>query len=553
MNLPWEGNSSAVKVRVILVVTSQSICWYRCENSRITDRLKHDHDDEPQDVIGSCLWLKQYTDCIDASIELVVDTELDDLDRVKLLDSTHRFSRSWHIRKVLGQLRREYPDATVNGLPNFLYPEIASVLYSQLSDQISVWLEKLCDCGVVVSRVVTSTQLLCDLFRHYSVPVLLHMFDGEKRHRLLLTIDGMPLHLRQTVDTKSLVSGVGDCVSVGLGGNRFAEEYLCETLQYLSNSVFSSLNDVLVVFPRSLEKADMTEYPDEYLAKHLLGLQCDIYYKKISLDSEHKTVSIISVDSLKKGYLSDICVNKASFIKVGLSYAVTHSSTKFQKILNRSISTVIARRRALSLKRGTFMVFLLFLILVLASAGSGIHSIQGKAKFKDEHASLEANILALSKHASTLHKSPVFVMDSMSRIHDFEEITTPEPSQVMSSVAAVVKELPGVSLTGFSWSVLDYESDGAYVTVDSVSIRDTYWGEDSSQSKTMVEVSGQLVSESSLREKQSQLNDFIANLSKSENISALRIVSSPATSASSSHLMSESGGYFKIQFSIKPI
>lgn len=549
------GKDGPVKVRVILVVTSQSICWYRFEDSRITDRLKHDHEDEPQAVIDSSLWLKQYADSMDASIELIVDTELDDLDRVKLLDSTHRVSRSWHIRKVLGQLRRDYPDATVNSLPKFLYPEIASVFYSQLSDKISVWLGKLCDCGVVVSRVVTSTQLLCDLFRYCSVPVLLYMFDGANRHRLLLVVDGMPLHLRQTTDTKSLVNDVGDSASVSISRNIFPEKYLCETLQYLSNSVFSSLNDVHVVFPRSLKNTEQSEYPDEYLAEHLLGLQCDIYYENISLrsESDQRISPVISVDSLKKGYLSDLFINKAPVFEVGLSYTVTHSSAKFHKILNRSISTVIARRRALNIRRCTFILFVMFLVLVVASAGSGISSIQGQAKFKGEQASLNANLLELNEHASTLHESPIFVMNSITRIHDFQEVPIPASSQIMSSVAAAIKELPAVSLTGFSWSVLDYESDGAYVTVNSVSIRDTYWGEDSSQSKTMVEVSGQLVGESSLRQKQSQLNDFLGVLSKSEKISALRIVNSPATSASSSNSMSESGGYFKIQFTIKPI
>ncbi|MFT6873908.1 MAG: hypothetical protein ACI9XK_003467 [Granulosicoccus sp.] len=559
------SKNSSLEVRVVLVVTSQAICWYRCEDSRITDRLTNSLDDEPQIVISSCLWLKYYFGTTDVGIELVVETELDDLDRVKLLDWTHRVSRSWHIRKVLWQLRREYPDAAVNKLPEFLYPEIASVLYSQLSDQSSVWLKKLCACGVVVSHVVTSTQLLSDLFKNYPSPVLLHMFDGGNRHRLLLAVDGLPLHMRQTVD---IGSHRNDSENVVVGSNSFAERYLCESLKYFSESVFSPLNEVLVVFPRELNNAESSEFPDEYLAKHLLELKCNVSYQHISFCNQSDNVTgispLVSVDRFNKGCLSDILANRAKVSKLRFAtllrfrknispYAVIRHSGKFRTILEQSIATMNNRRRARNLKRCTFVVFLFFLFVMLASSRSGILSVQEQTKYRDEHDELERDLHKLKQHAATLHELPVFIMDSINRIHSFEQAKTPAPSLIMSSVATAVQDYPSVSLTSFSWSVNDDESDSSYVAVNSVSIRNDYWGENSSQSKTLVELSGQFIGESSLRQKQSQLNDFLNILSKSESISALRVIDSPAKSASSSHLMSESGGFFKILFSINPI
>jgi hypothetical protein len=478
---------------------------------------------------------------------------------------------------VLWQLRREYPDATVNRLPKFLYPEIASVLYSQLADQSSAWLEKLCDCEVVVSHVVTSTQLLSDLFQEYPDPVLLHMVDGENRHRLLLAVDGLPLHMRQAVDTDSLgkinaftvdfsLCGSGDVPKVDIDDNKFAEKYLCESLKYLSESVFHSLKDVLVVFPRELNNSESLAFPDEYLARHLLGLRSDVSYQHITLcnEGEKKTSPLISLDSFNKGCLSDILINKKSILKFRdakslclmrtvSSYAVTRHSAKFRRILERSIATISSRRHAFILRRCTFIVFLLFIFVLLASSMSGILSIQERANITGELASLKVNLQELKQHAAALHESPFYVMDSINRIHVFEEAAIPAPSQIMSSVAAVVQDFPSVTITGFTWSVVDEESDPAYVRVNSVSIRDTYWDEDTSHSKTMVELSGQLVSESSLRQKQSQLNNFLGILSKSETISDLRVIDSPAKSASSSYLMSEPGGVFKILFSIKKI
>jgi hypothetical protein len=558
--------NNALKIRVVLVITAQSISWFRYENSRITERLKHSLNDEPLTVISSCVWLKFHLDNSDASIELIVDTELDDLDRVKLLDLTHWISRPWHIRKVLWQLRHEYPDATVNKLPKYLYPEIASVLYSQLPDKISEWLKKLCERPVVVSHVVTSTQLLADLFRHYPDPVLLHMFDGTNRHRLLLTVHGVPLYMRQAVDVSGRDSQIDNSANGNVADNSFAQKYLCESLEYLSESVSTSFQDVLVVFPRGLNKSESPEFPDEYLAKHLLGLQCKLFYQRISFcnDSEEIITPVLGVDSLNKGFLSEIFINtvlKPKYryakqmwvLRKTRSYAVTRHSAKFSSIFERSIATLNERRRALILKKCVYILFIVFLFVVLASSRSGIRSIQKQAKLKDEHASLKSNLRELKQQAATLHAAPFFAMNSVNRIQTFDKAAIPSPSQIMRAVAAAVQNSPSVSLTGFAWTVVDKSSDSIYVTINSVSIRDSYWGEGSSQSQTLIEMSGQLVSESGLRQKQIELNNFLSVLSKSKNISSLRVIDSPANSASSSHLMSESKGAFKIQFSIESI
>jgi hypothetical protein len=297
-------------------------------------------------------------------------------------------------------------------------------------------------------------------------------------------------------------------------------------------------------------------------------LKCNVSYQHIFFCNQSDNVTgispLVSVDRFNKGCLSDILANRAKVSKLRFAtllrfrknispYAVIRHSGKFRTILEQSIATMNNRRRARNLKRCTFVVFLFFLFVMLASSRSGILSVQEQTKYRDEHDELERDLHKLKQHAATLHELPVFIMDSINRIHSFEQAKTPAPSLIMSSVATAVQDYPSVSLTSFSWSVNDDESDSSYVAVNSVSIRNDYWGENSSQSKTLVELSGQFIGESSLRQKQSQLNDFLNILSKSESISALRVIDSPAKSASSSHLMSESGGFFKILFSINPI
>ena len=467
----------------------------------------------------------------------------------------------------------------VNSLPEFLYPEIASVLYSQLSKQHVQWLQALCKCGIVVSHVVSTTQLLMDSFRHCPSPVLLYMFDGVSRHRLLLTKNGLPLHMRQAIHVdesagsnafghktdleQSAMPRLKEALVSDDSNAAFAEDYLNESLAYFSNSVFSSIANVLVVFPHELISVEQSVYPNEYLVQYLLGLECEVSYKFVSLvagigpDSHGK----ISLDSLEKNDLSEKIFNKlkAQHIKTTRrlkkfnEYPIQKCTESLRAGLDNSVGTLIERGRALALQKYTYVVCILFVLVVLGSSIFALRSFQENGNVNEEYAALKQHINVLEAHSKTLHASPSFIMDSIVRIQEFEDMEIPSPTKIMSAVASTVQKSTAVSLTGFSWSVLEEGNDDRFVEVNSVSIRDRYWGDASLHGKTMIEMTGKIVSKDSLRVKHGQLNDFIKGLTKSDSVDGLRVLNSPAQSASSSNSMLESEGEFKIQFSIAPI
>lgn len=561
---------------IVLVISSVSVCWFRCENSLVTERLKHAVHDDPKPIIDSCEWLRQLIENPDAHIQLIMETELDDLDRVKLIDSTHRITRSWHIRKVLWQLRREYRDATVYPLPNYLYPEVASVLYSQLANEMSIFLNKLCDCGVVITHSVSSSQLLLDTFRHCTKPVLLYMFDGRNRHRLLLSDGGLPLHMRQAV-SPSAEKGGAEAVELCQSKSEyqsedsrklnvsFAETYISESITQLAGTVFSSLNEVTLIVTGDLGACSTSQYSDEFLVKCLLGLPCEVSYENITITEEvQKSESlIIRLEKINTGLLSDFrapktllgsCLPIKNFLPTQTlnNYQLTRAPEKIRQLLQQSLVVVNQRRRARLLTRSTVFVFLLFLIVVVISSMKGVHGLRQRESFDTDNEKIKANYHTLQKHAKSLHESPSFVSDSLLRIQQFDKAPIYTPAQVIRSVANVVQDFPSVSLTAFAWAVSDLQADSEFININAVSVRDNYWGGDAAQMKTTVEMSGQLVSEESLRQKQSELNRFLRVLAESDKMMDLRIIDSPATSAKSSDLLSESGGFFKIQFSLKP-
>ena len=566
--------STSMTVRVILVVTADSVCWYRCENAHITDRLKHSIDQAPREILDSCAWLQDYISQSDASIQLIIDTQLDDLDRVKLVDTSPWVSRAWHRHKVLWQLRREYSDAIVNRLPQSFYPEIASVLYSELDAVSSEWIKKLCDCEIVVTHVITSTQLLLDLFSEHPTPVLTYQFDGQSRHRLLLSVKGLPLHMRQVINSPAAGSSAeatasllvsGDNLSIYSEQNTFAEQYLCDSLQQLSAAVFTSLDAVLIVLPRDSSGAESTEFPDEYLALHWLGIQQAVGFQQLSMSNANDLGKPeISFADFDNAYVSTI-LDDQTITKKNIKaknqrgkinckkYKITRASPHLRELLSRSISVINEKTQRYFFQIGTYGVCLTFAVLLIASSLTVIRSEKEKVSYAEESKSLQDKIRTFRKQALTLHDSPTFAMDSLIRIQLFEELESPTPLQIMSTVAASVNRFPSVSVTGFAWSVASEEFDSEYVSINSVSIRDNYWGDDTSQSKTTVEMTGQLVSETGLRDKQSQLNSFVDVISQAKNIEDMRVVDSPADSASSSHLLSESGDDFKIRFTVKPI
>lgn len=551
--------------RIILVVSAHKLSWYRFDQTRITDRFSHSVNEEPLTVIDSCIWLKFHFDNSAASLELVVDTELDDLDRVKLIGSSHWISRPWHIWKVLWQLRREYPHAMVSSLPGFLYPEIASVLYSQLSESSLGWLQKLSDNGIVVSHAVTSTQLLLDVFRDCSSPVLLHKYDGNRRHRLLLAVDGVPLYMRQTTDTTVFEDSFSGKAGKGSEVGCFARHYLSESLDYLSTSVFSSLENILVVFPADLNSEELPEFHDEYLAKYMLGLQCECHYQKISFNHVQVQDSQSPyIDSLARGYVSDILKDKVSErahklenfrrrVSSKQRYTVTRKSLTFGSVLKRSINSVRDRRRARYLKNISVVVCLLLLIYVYLYASSGFRSTKDKAKYEEEYARVEKALEMHEQLARALHPSPSFVLDSIRRIQQFEEAGIPLPAQIMRGVSDAVTRSPFLYLTGFSWVVVDKDYELSHVTVDSLPVRKRHWAEGELATNTEVEVSGQIVGENNLRQQQRRFSHFLSLISKDENINNLLVLDSPAKAAKSNRTLSESEGVFKIRFSLTPI
>lgn len=562
------NKSADSDVRVVLVVSLQSICWYRYTEKQITDRLMHSVDDDPLALIASCLWLKEYFENYGASIELIMDTELDDLDRVKLLDSTYKLSRSWHIGKVLWKLKREYPDAVVSKLPGFLYPEVASVLYSRLADQSAAWLETLVNSGVVVSHAVTSTQLLCDSYKHCHSPVLLYRFDGESRHRLLLIVKGSPLHMRHQVDMGAREQSVLDQPVTRVDLNQAAEYYLYGTVDYLRKSVFSSLENMLLVIPHELNDVRASVVPDEYLVRHLLQLPCDISSKLLSLEPEPEpetyTRQTIGNNNFITQCLSEVTasrsskfsLSKFSFMQVeneANPYSVTLRSVGFRSLLGASIAIATARQRVANVRSYTVATFVVFLIVILLCSVSGVRSLNAQENSRRETTVLSVTLDGYKKQLYALHDSPYFVMESMHRIHSFDVSPTTTPSYVMGSVSEAVREFPLISLTGFSWSVLDEKVDSDYVTVNSVSTRDNYWDEESTQTSILVEMTGGFANQSSLRLKQRKLDNFLGFLAKSDRVSRIEVANSPAESATSSHLITELGGAFKVQFMIRSL
>jgi len=93
-------------------------------------------------------------------VEIIVNSHLDDIDRVKVKNpDLKRHGRLSNFR-LLRHLQSENPQSSVWKLPPHYFPEVASLLHSVFSPTIRLWIKHVQEQGVLISHVLTVPQLL---------------------------------------------------------------------------------------------------------------------------------------------------------------------------------------------------------------------------------------------------------------------------------------------------------------------------------------------------------------------------------------------------------
>ncbi len=480
-------------------------------------------------------------------VEIIIDTELDDLDRVKLVDGNAGLFSSISRFRTLWQLKREYPAALIGKLSREHYPEIASILHSPINESYRAFIEHVQNQGIIVSHLTTSTQLLIERLRGCSQTTLLSMPVGEGGARHLLVHKGVALFMRfvrleNTVDNDPLQ----------------------DTTQYIVDSVLPGASVITYATPKLLSIDDKRLGSLASLLAHL--------YMRLStdwtLEQSQQGVLVVTDEPLlgnslfnvnrrgskgrsKKLVAKVLKILSASLLPVAKNgYRLTDNPLWLSDLLEPSLHAVKSQLRLVYLRNATILLTVVTFVLVFAASYHGLRHVHALNVHRQLLKQLTFETNAIRSELGTFHRAPFFVAESIQRIQAFNESSVIGPIDIMKPVALTIKRFPDLNLQSIIWVATSPEQQYETVVGSVVHVkgRSTLARSLDSVESVKVELSGLFSMGNDLRENQERLDALVVSLADVKTISNIVIVESPVDAAHTSQVVDEAYAEFNIQF-----
>lgn len=195
MSRPLFPGTNGNQDRVVLVLQGDQVFWFRWKKTKLLSTFVEPVNFDPLNRRIQCPWLRLEDEQADLSIELVLDTPLDELDRVSLEKPGVGLAKRWQCYRLQRSLSREFPCATVRLISGEAALGDLNVLHHVIPEFWSPWLEQLQQQNVRLTRVVTGTELLLScLPRREDSTLLVTNVGFEERH--LLVSGSAPVFMR---------------------------------------------------------------------------------------------------------------------------------------------------------------------------------------------------------------------------------------------------------------------------------------------------------------------------------------------------------------------
>jgi len=445
------GGLAVSNKRIIIVVSESRADWNLFEKGRFikqaTQQLSYSNEKLTVDVQLPADNADWNTDKDRVFVEVIINSHLDDIDRVKLKKPDFKKQAWLSTFFLLRHLRLEYPDSSVWKLPPQYHPEVASLLHSVVSPAIRHWLSHIQKQGLLISHILTVPQLLVHSCARESQPVLYCSdLDGNAQRHILIDNEA-PIFLRcintsfenskkQIEETRAYLTSFIDVnkyplkiVSLVDGG---------EHTQPKSQSMW--LSSLLVGCPglenyQNNDNLVCSEKPSDDLVKHE---KCKVerllpgrYFA--GLNARQKT------SSLNQRAESRLTV-----------FAGQRTSVSQYKILKYPIGKLselqpsIDAQKQIRISRysGVFFRMLVFLAILALffSVFSFLKTFREQNELRNEQAHLSQRIHSVGNAVAGLHSKPDLALRSLERRlwHSTIVLTTPE--SVLKNVARCAKK-----------------------------------------------------------------------------------------------------------------
>lgn len=558
MSIPKLVTKEIANERILVVMTVENIHWYQApcveETMRplFTQSLTHGGIEIPEEFLPA--------EGESRIVELIVDTNLDDLDRVKLVDSAHRYLQPFRRLRTLWALQKEYADSQIFRLPRVYRPNIASVLHTTLAENHLATIEFLQTKGLLISHMTTSTQILCST--NSCSGARLFVFPcGKSQERHVLVDSGAIIFMR------IVELDLNDDPSLSEVKSPSPSPMIEETLSYLVENEILRDSSVPIESPSTIVRDGLEAFKLEDCLAWAYVTTLPM------LRSEHvESTSHVSDKKNVRGCTRRI---KQLFSRL-VWFGKNHSSIKRRHYKHLStqhwnryrvggrlleIYDVLGPSRdflrnhaVLSLLRNmTIVLAIVTLVAVLLVSIQGVRQLRTLNALDKQRINVESRISSLQADLYATHKTPFLLAETLERNQNFSESFKATPKSVLTLIASLLKEFPTLNLQSLSWSLLPQNTEYETVVADvrRSASRSLFVTDISSEERLSVTVAGLISAAESLRDKQHLLEAFMRQLAKHPLVINLAVLESPVSSAGSSESLTSNEDYFKVKFSAK--
>lgn len=551
-------------IRIILVLQADQALWFKWSEGELVDSVAESvHSDDLQQKVR-CPWMPATDEVDHQAVELILDTPLDELDKLKADTTSNRsFQRAMRWR-LMRRMKRDYPQAAIHALPRHMTPDIMSIHHQVIPDEWSSWLHRLQLNNVVVTHVVTTTALLARLQHSLSSPVLFQMDAGaEERH--LLVDQAVPVFMRlarkesHDVDTAAL--GAVESRTDKSTLPETALEEIRKSLDYISSNVLQMHSSVSVLTPSTrfigvstssnaacVLSALCVNIPVDFTLRRweegsLSGPQIEPFSVRLPEHGSPFLRVLRNIFDRMSGPFSQV---RSTSLNTG--FCVSGNRCEATQYLQPSVSNRLFRQRINALRNATVLSAVMATITMVFAASHGIDSARQRAQLSDEQDLLINRNVSLSNAVLALHQSPDYVFQSLQRIKAYESVKPLEPQFLMATVASAITDFPALMLDALSWSVIgEGEPLGTGLAVGArMAGRQQLWTQSTHPTQIQIELSGVVVSGQSLGSQQKAVKSFVKYLEAVPGISSVHVLESPAQAARSSEVLVDNGARYRL-------
>lgn len=538
--------------RVIVVLQDEQAFWFRWQGQVLLDSYVEPVSGAETGSGIYCPWISHKLESPVTTIELVLDTAMDELDRVRSESLASgllgRFQRARLIRSV----RRDYPRAEIHRLPDYMAPDVVSILHNVIPAMWEGWLRVLQDQNIQISHVATSSEVLARQSTRFTSPVLFITSVGRDRRHLLVD-QAVPLFMRVFNSSPVEPDVLPEQDAVQAIDSPDSVSAIVQTLDYLEKMFKIDRGQLALLTPVLSWPSPSPEFSAaRVLAALCAGCQVDYLTRRWNEGGLHTLTEqapqvrssrfTLWFQSLQRR-VSNVLSSHKPVTAHGphQRWHVFHRRHRLSDVFSASVKQGHLECRIGNLRKATLLCALMAAVTVTIASVHGISMARQRAFMSDEQQRLSLQVDSLSSKVFGLSASPAFVLRSIRRIEAYQMVKPISSHEVLTTVAQAITDFPALILDSLTWSVIDagVDTDASFASTAQATSREFLWTEDTARTQVHIELSGVVINEQGLREQQQALDAFVSYLEGVPGISLVTILESPVFAARSSDVMQE--------------